>query len=101
MRIHVLYFEGCPGHRPAVELVRHVLSDLKVEAQVEEVEVRDAAEAEGLRFLGSPTIQVDGIDIEPGAEARSDYAMCCRMYGASGTPSRTMVEIAIRESART
>ena len=101
MRIHVLYFEGCPGHRPAVALVRQVLSDLKVEARVEEVGVRDAAEAAGLRFLGSPTIQVNGIDIEPGAEARFDYAMCCRMYGASGIPSRAMVEIAIRESART
>ena len=74
---------------------------MKVEVQVEEVEIGDAEEAERLGFLGSPTIQVNGIDIEPGAEARFDYAMCCRIYGASGMPSRSMVEIAIRESART
>ena len=102
MRISVLYFESCPGHRPVVELVRQILSDLGVDAQIEDVEVRNTKEAEQLRFLGSPTIQVNGVDIEPGAEARSDYyAMCCRMYGASGMPSRAMVEIAIRESART
>lgn len=96
MRIRVLYFDGCPGHRPAVELVRQVLSDLKVEAQVEQIEVRTAEQAERLRFLGSPTIQVNGVDIEPGAAGRSDYAMSCRMYGASGRPPRKLVEEAIR-----
>jgi len=98
MKIRVLYFDGCPGHRPAVELVRQVLSDLKVEAHVEETEVRGAEQAERLRFLGSPTIQVNGVDIEPGAEARSDYAMSCRMYGALGAPPRALVEQAIRGS---
>jgi hypothetical protein len=96
MRIRVLYFDGCPEHHPAVELVRQILSDLKVEAQVEETEVQNAEEAEKYRFLGSPTIQVNGVDIEPGAAGRSDYAMSCRMYGASGTPPRKLVEEAIR-----
>jgi hypothetical protein len=37
-------------------------------------------ETEPQRFLGSPSIRVDGCDVEPGAELRRDYAQCCRLY---------------------
>jgi hypothetical protein len=97
MRIRVLYFEGCPHHAPALERVRRVAADLGVEADIEDVEIRNTSEAKDLRFLGSPTVQIDGHDIEPGAETRSDYAMSCRMYGPLGVPSRTMIEEAIRK----
>jgi len=76
--------------------LRQVVGETGVEANIEIVEVRSSDEATELRFLGSPTVQIDGHDIEPGAESRSDYAMCCRMYGPSGVPSRTMIESAIR-----
>ena len=96
MKIRVLYFEGCPNHEPTVERLRQIVDETGIEADIEIVEVRGPDEATELRFLGSPTVQIDGHDIEPGAESRSDYAMCCRMYGSSGVPSRTMIESAIR-----
>ena len=41
-------------------------------------------------FLGSPTVRVDGRDVEPGAEQRQDFGMKCRLYatpdGLRGTP---------------
>ena len=70
MKIEVLYFEGCPNHLPAVELMREVAAELGIGADIQEVEVTDQAEAERLRFLGSPTIQVNGIDVEPEARLR-------------------------------
>ena len=99
MRIRVLYFEGCPNHPLALELVRRVVADLGVDADIEAVEIRGPGEVKDLRFLGSPTIQVDGHDIEPGAENRTEYAMCCRMYGPSGVPPRGMIEAAIRNGS--
>ncbi len=91
MNIQVLYFEGCPNHEPTVSLVREVIADLDCNAHVEEVEVTTQADAERLRFLGSPTVQVDGVDIEPSAQGRTDYALSCRMYNGSGIPSRDML----------
>lgn len=53
-------------------------------------EVPDDEQAQRERFLGSPTIRVDGRDIEPGAAARTDYGLKCRIYqtpaGLSGLP---------------
>ena len=95
MLVQVLYFEGCPHHRPALELVREVISECGAEAVLEEVEVATAEAAERLRFLGSPSIRVDGVDIEPGAETQGGYALSCRMYGGSGVPPRELLVGAI------
>lgn len=52
--------------------------------------VESAEDAVAARFLGSPTIRIDGVDIEPGAGQRSDYGLKCRLYrtadGLQGTP---------------
>ncbi len=95
MKIEILFFEGCPHHRAAVDLARSVVADLVLDAPVEEVEVRDDDEAKRLRFLGSPTVQVDGVDIEPEARSRTDYAMSCRLYRGSGVPPRELIEAAL------
>ncbi len=91
MKIQVLYFEGCPNHQPAVDMARSVVAELGVDTVVEEVEVKTQADAERLHFFGSPTIQVDGVDIEPEAHSRTDYAFSCRMYGTEGVPPRAML----------
>ena len=65
MHIEILYFEGCPNHAPTVELVKRTVANLGVQAQIEEVEVASPEQVEQLRFLGSPTVLVDGVDIEP------------------------------------
>ena len=88
MHIQVLYFEGCPNHASTVALVRDVITDLGLEAEIEEIEVTQPDDAERLRFFGSPTVQVNGVDIDPSAASRSDYGISCRMYNGSGIPPR-------------
>lgn len=95
MIVRVLYFDGCPNHLPAVELAKSVVKEIGVDATVEEVEVQGQEDAEALRFFGSPTIQVDGVDIDPEARERSDYSFSCRMYGASGLPTRELMKAAL------
>lgn len=97
MRIDILYFDGCPNHLPTTELVRDVVQTLGVDATIREVEVRDAEEAARLRFFGSPTVQVNGQDVDPGVRNREDFSFSCRMYGRAGSPPRALVEQALRE----
>jgi hypothetical protein len=65
MKVEVLYFEGCPNHVPAVERVREALQSENETADVQKIEVRTQGEAESLGFLGSPSVRINGLDIEP------------------------------------
>ncbi len=98
--IRVLYFDGCPNHEPTLSLIRQVVAELGLDAQVEPVRVRDAEDAARLRFLGSPSVHVNGVDIEPEARTRADYAVGCRVYGGSGVPPRNLIEAALKEAMR-
>ncbi len=88
VNIQVLYFQGCPNHVPTVALVREVVSELGLKADIEEIEVTSPEEAHRRRFLGSPTVHVNGIDIDPSAASRTAYSESCRMYNGSGVPPR-------------
>jgi hypothetical protein len=100
MRIEFLYWAGCPSHPEARELLREVLAGRDLEAQVEEHEVTSVEEAERLAFPGSPTIRIDGVDVDPdGAAGRAMLA--CRIYRlpdgrVSPVPSREQLEAALR-----
>lgn len=82
MLVEVVTFEGCPHAAPAVALARRVADEAGISADVRLVDVADG-EAERQRFLGSPSIRVDGRDVEPGADLRRDYMHGCRLYATS------------------
>lgn len=100
MRIDFLFWRGCPSHPEARELLREVLAARGIEAEVVEREVMTDEEALELAFPGSPTIRVDGRDVDPeGASARP--ALTCRIYRlpdgrVSPVPSREQLEEAFR-----
>lgn len=99
MRIELLYWEGCPSHPEAEELLRDVLRNGGLDEPVELREVTTQADAEAERFPGSPTIRVDGRDVDPaGAAARP--ALTCRIYHlpdgrVSPVPTREQLEEAL------
>jgi hypothetical protein len=103
-RIELLYFAGCAHYEYARELVERAAADLGVEAQIELVEVPDVERAATLRFLGSPTVRIDGHDVEPGADERADFAFSCRLYrtgaGVSDLPEPSWIRDALT-AART
>ena len=98
MAIDVLYFEGCPNYDPTVKLVREIMQTLGVDLEVREIEISGPEEAQAMRFLGSPSVRVNGRDVEPGADDRTEFAFSCRIYGESGVPPRELLVAAI-ESA--
>ena len=101
MKIEVLYFDGCPNHLPAVNRIGEVLKQEGIPAEIAEVKVEDEATARALGFLGSPSIRVNGLDVETAARSSKDFGMMCRTYleggNRVGLPSREMMRAAIRE----
>ena len=102
--VEILYFEGCPNHEPARALVERVATQLGLEPVIELVEVADPHAAVALRFLGSPTVRVDGLDVEPAAQERRDFALSCRIYrgerGVSEQPDARWLRDALTEAAK-
>jgi hypothetical protein len=80
VNVEVLYFEGCPNHEDLVPRVRELMRRAGVPAEIERRAISDDEAAQRERFLGSPTVRVDGHDVEPGADRREDFGMKCRLY---------------------
>ena len=97
MRIEVFYFDGCPNHAPTVERVKQMAVALGVQEKVEEIKVTSLDQAQQLRFLGSPTVRVNGVDIDPSARQRTNYGLSCRVYsGVSGVPPDDLIMAALQ-----
>jgi hypothetical protein len=88
----------CPNAQPTIDLVRYVVASHGWDASVEAIVVTAPEEASRLGFLGSPTVQVDGCDVDPAARGSTDFAMACRLYGSSGIPPSAMIVAAIRDA---
>jgi hypothetical protein len=98
MRIELLYFQGCPNYLPAANRLRTVLRAERLTAEVSEIEVKDESTAKALRFFGSPTIRVNGLDIDAVSRSISETRYACRRY-PGGLPSVEMIRMALKEAA--
>jgi len=103
MHVELLWFDGCPHHRAARALIDELADELGVSPRVEAIEVADEATGDRVCFPGSPTIRVDGVDVEPGWEPCADCTPRCRVYataeGLRGLPEREWVAGALRRAA--
>ena len=95
--IEILYFEGCPHHAETVALARVVVAECGADDEIREILVSTETEADRLKFLGSPSVRVNGTDIEPDARERTEFALSCRLYGKSGVPPKELFVEALRE----
>ena len=77
--IEFLFWEGCPSHERALSQLRAELEFQEIAAdQLRLIEIKSEADALRERFIGSPTIRVDGKDLfEPGD---TPYGLDCRVY---------------------
>jgi hypothetical protein len=67
LNVVVLYNEGCPATSKTVELIEECIYELGLHVELRKVLVKTREEAKEKRFLGSPTVQINGIDIDPTA----------------------------------
>lgn len=99
MTVELLFWDGCPSHSKALSDLRETMSDIGLDpASIAIHQIDSQAEAEAERFVGSPTIRIDGGDIIPLED--EPYGLTCRVYHRrdgriSPTPDPTDVRDAL------
>jgi hypothetical protein len=102
MRILFLYNEDCPSHEVALSRLQQVMREEGAYVPIEVVQVETDQQAQQLRFCGSPTILINGQDIDPADwQQDSAYGLGCRAYQLedgriSPLPSVAMLRMALR-----
>jgi hypothetical protein len=104
MKIELLYVAECPNHLPAVEIIQDVLREQGLSEEIQQIEVTDGEQAVALCFRGSPSVRVDGKDVEPNITGSSgSFGISCRTYlvdgRRQGTPRREWIRNAVRSSS--
>jgi hypothetical protein len=100
--IEFLYYAECPSHEDGLERLKEAIEAEGVQADIDVVEVNTNDEAQALSFIGSPTIRIDGQDIDPEGLEGQPYVVTCRVYmRRDGRPSPLPETELIRERLRT
>ena len=102
--IELLYFDGCPHHEGFLPHLHRLLADHGITTPVTLVHIDSGNDAVQHRFLGSPTLRVNGRDVDPAASARDTYGLQCRLYltadGPRGTPPDEWILDALIDNPR-
>ncbi len=102
IRIEIFYFDGCPSYHEASENVNTALRELGVQAEVHLIAVTTNEEAAASKFLGSPSVRVEGVDVEMSHDPQADYSLRCRRYAFEGSvqgfPSTSILRLAIEKA---
>jgi hypothetical protein len=78
------YFKSCPNASETLDILLELKNELDIDdSEIRIVQVPDLESAEKLRFQGSPTILVDGIDIYTGSRPEG-FSYSCRIYSFDG-----------------
>ena len=100
MNVELLWFEDCPNHEAAETMLAEVLAENGVSVEINRIEVPDVETGNEVTFPGSPTIRINGVDVEPDWEVCEDCTPRCRLYftedGFSGIPPRVWIENSVR-----
>jgi hypothetical protein len=102
MHVELLWWEGCPSTDKALAELRTVMGELGLDpATVELRQVATDGAASREAFVGSPTIRIDGRDVQP--PAGEPAALTCRVYRRrdgriSPTPDPDDVRDALKEA---
>jgi 8-oxo-dGTP pyrophosphatase MutT (NUDIX family) len=79
-RVELLFWDGCPSHPQALADLRAAREEAGLDPDtvlVREVDTDQRAGRE--RFVGSPTIRIDGEDVDPPADDEP-VGLTCRVY---------------------
>ena len=97
--VELLWFSGCANHPAARRMLEEVLAEIAPGIPIRDIDATDQPTAERVRFPGSPTIRVDGRDVDPSYVDPGDYTPRCRLYrtdfGLRGLPDRRWIEDAL------
>ena len=96
LEIELLYFEGCPAWERAWTELGRAVAELDLSAHLRVCNIAELGDEEKAGFAGSPTIRIDGHDLEG---YRGPPRMACRRYldnDGRGWPSQTLLQESLR-----
>ncbi len=101
MKIEFFYFADCPSHEDGLKRLKKVCAEEGVDNRIELIEVASEEEAVKLNFIGSPTIRINGRDIDSQSLEGQRPALNCRVYfHPDGKFSPLPAEETIRDDLR-
>jgi len=75
LHVKVVSLQGCQVTPPTIQLVKETAEELNLQIELEQVIVSTPDEAIKHRHIGSPTIQVNGLDIDPEARGIDQFGI--------------------------
>jgi hypothetical protein len=102
VEVSILFIKGCPGCIYTAKYVKDILADGAIDAEINLIQIDNDEDARQLHFIGSPTVRVNGMDVETGFSHAKDYGVRSRIYNVegnqSGYPSKSMIRSAIKRA---
>jgi hypothetical protein len=81
MKIEFYYFKSCPSYKVALDHLKEIINEENIEAHLELIRVDSPEDAQKVGFQGSPSIKINGQDIEG---KQNGYSFTCRIYNVDG-----------------
>ncbi len=75
MEVELLFVSGCSALVETEGMIKRLLEELAPQARLKMMEIGSQRKAEALKFPGSPTVRVNGKDIEPDAKGNDNYGL--------------------------
>ena len=102
MKIEFLYFDGCPNHETALTNLKEVLSEAGLKEEIDIINIENPKDVTKHRFLGSPSIRINGKDLEVTEDESTEYSMRCRRYKngdvMEGFPSKELISTNLKNN---
>ena len=99
--IGVLFIEGCPGVLSITNNIKEAIAEEAVDANISFILIETPEDAGRLHFTGSPTVRINGMDIESNMQNIKDYGLRSRLYNINGKesdyPTKSMIRDAIKK----
>jgi hypothetical protein len=96
MRVELLYADGDPAAMPARQNLVEVLTEDAFETPIQMVSVSSVTDAELVGMRGTPTIRIDGEDIDP--DWRGPVGLAPRDYGDGPVPPKALIRRAVERA---
>jgi hypothetical protein len=81
VRVELLYWAGCSSHPKALAELRAAMSEQRLDpSSILMREISTDADAQHEQFVGSPTVRVDGVDVDSASAADNPIGLACRVY---------------------
>ena len=96
MRVELLYWDGDPSYMTTRQRLVEVLTEDAFETPIQMVAVASEDDAALLGMHGSPSIRIDGEDVDP--DRFGPVGLHARDYGAGPVPDKELIRRAVQRA---